>query len=159
MVIKVDIGQTVSNYFIFTFQFNLFIVVLLFQIFPCHYHLVMCLQHHQESQRWVSILVFLLLHPPLIFIMHVYMTCSSYCLQVQPGSPRKLELEEIAELMIEDQSPLCLKIEVSSEYKSSSCSPKSPKSSNLNAGPNYFVGLLQIEPNFTMMETPVLPKH
>ncbi|XP_010665156.1 uncharacterized protein LOC104882685 [Vitis vinifera] len=62
--------------------------------------------------------------------------------KVQPGSPRKLELEEIAELMIEDQSPLCLKIEVPSEYKSSSCSPKSPKSSNLNAGPNYFVGLL-----------------
>ncbi|KAL6315502.1 hypothetical protein AAG906_000797 [Vitis piasezkii] len=79
--------------------------------------------------------------------------------KVQPGSPRKLELEEIAELMIEDQSPLCLKIEVPSEYKSSSCSPKSPKSSNPNAGPNYFVGLLQIEPNFTMIETPVLPKH
>ncbi|KAJ9675539.1 hypothetical protein PVL29_024461 [Vitis rotundifolia] len=78
-----------------------------------------------------------------------------------PASSRKpkLELEEIAKLMIEDQSPLCLKIELPCEYKSSSCSPKTPKSSNPNTGSNYFVGLLQIEPNVTMIETLVLPKH
>lgn len=78
--------------------------------------------------------------------------------KVQPGSPRKLELEEIAELMIEDKSPLCLK-RVPSEYQSFSSPPKTPKSPNLNVAPDYFLGLLQMDPNFTMIETPVLPKH
>ncbi|CBI18229.3 unnamed protein product, partial [Vitis vinifera] len=78
--------------------------------------------------------------------------------KVQPGSPRKLELEEIAELMIEDKSPLCLK-RVPSEYQSSSSPPKTPKSPNLNVAPDYFLGLLQMDPNFTMIKTPVLPKH